>query len=710
MTRVRPCSVLAKAGALLLAAAVPSIASAETDSLFKSTGTPEGFGDLEQPRELLVDVYFGNRKLGSAWIVARPGFVRFKDPNQLFTLLPELKPSPALSAQISSELPDHAALACPEGIRQGCGSLDAGLAEVIFDEARFRLDLFIGQGSLAVAADRDPYLPVPTAGPSLTSSTGGAVAGSSGGRTNYNFQNRTIIGFENARIRSDSAYASGLGFIVDDFVAEMDTKRHRYSAGLFWAPGIDLTGRRRIAGVGFSTQFDTRADQDNLEATPLILFLAQPSRVEILIDGRLVTSAAYEAGNKLIDSSALPNGSYSLVLRVREPGGTVRDERRFFVKNAQVAPEGHPIYFAYAGLLANTRRNRPVSLSNTVYYQLGAAYRLSDAVAIDGGIIGAGDKPIAQFGGWLITNMARMRAAGLVSADGDTGLLLQLGSAGTGRLNFNADVRRVWSRNGDPLVPLPTYIDNFGRFRPWDRRPLKGSYTQAVGSLTYSLRGAFMSLTGSYRHDKGEQADYSIGPGVTWPVYNRGGLQLILNADAQRSRTTTAAFAGVRLIYTSGAASLVATSGVASLDNRNGGPHRSRPVGSLSAQYFHEDENRTQVTLEGAAQRDVEATTALVNAQVASRLGTVRADVLHGFEGRSGTQYGVNFQTGIAIGSKTIELGGRDLNQSAVIISLKGAAGAGLFDILIDGVPRPGSARAPACRSSSRPIARTSSG
>ena len=456
MTRFRPCSSSPRRARSCSRPPVPSTASAETDSLFKSTGTPEGFGDLEQPRELLVDVYFGNRKLGSAWIVARPGFVRFKDPNQLFTLLPELKPSPALSAQLSSELPDHAALACPDGIRQGCGSLEAGLAEVIFDEARFRLDLFIGQGSLAVAADRDPYLPVPTAGPSLTSSIGGAVAGSSGGRTNYNFQNRTIIGFENARIRSDSAYASGLGFIVDDFVAEMDTKRHRYSAGLFWAPGIDFTGRRRIAGVGFSTQFDTRADQGNLEATPLILFLAQPSRVETLIDGRLVTSAAYEAGNKLIDSSALPSGSYSLVLRVREPGGTVREERRFFVKNAQVAPKGHPIYFAYAGLLANTRRNRPLSVSND---------RLLPARR--------GVSPRATL--WRLTahrwrrgqaHRAARRLAhhryredarsGLVSADGDTGLLLQIGSAGTGRLNFNGREARLEPerRSFDPASEL----------------------------------------------------------------------------------------------------------------------------------------------------------------------------------------------------------------------------------------------------------------
>ena len=35
--------------------------------------------------------------------------------------------------------------------------------------------------------------------------------------------------------------------------------------------------------------------------------------------------------------------------------------------------------------------------------------------AIDGGILGAGDKPIAQLGGWLITDVAKVRAAGLIS-------------------------------------------------------------------------------------------------------------------------------------------------------------------------------------------------------------------------------------------------------------------------------------------------------
>lgn len=673
--------------AAIATAWMPSNALAGTSTGFAITGAPPGFNDLEQPRELLVDLHFGKRRIGEAWIIARPGFVKFRDPDQVLRLIPGLRSSPALAARLSTELPDHSALACSEAAGQRCRLPEAELAEIVFDEARFRLDLFVNPALLEVAGGEDRYLETPTSPLSLTSSLGGAIAGSTSGTRSYNFQNRTIVGFRNARIRSDSAYASDIGFIVDDLVAEVDTKRHRLSGGMFWAPGIDFTGRRRIVGLGFSTQFDTRVDADSLEATPLILFLGQPSRVEILLDGRLISSASYEAGNRLIDSAALPSGSYPLLLRIREPSGHVREERRFFVKNAAMAPLGEPIYFAYGGLLANTRKGQPISLSKTFYYQVGAAYRLSESFALDAAIIGTQHKPILQLGGWLITDPARIRAAGLASADGDKGLLLQLGSAGRGPLNFNFDLRRVWSRNGGPLVPLPSHVDNFGSGPPTGVQVLTGSYAQASGSVTYSLGGALLSVTGSYRRDDGLKPDFSIGPSLSWPVLRRGGLQLILNADAQRSRNTTAAFAGFRVLYTAGGYSTLATTGYASLKGRDGS-RRARQVGSLSAQWFHEGEDRTQIALEGAAQRDVQTTTARANAFVASQLGIARAEVLHSFEGRGGTQYGLTFQTGIAMNSGSVELGGRELNQSAVIVSLAGSSGDAAFDVLIDEVPR----------------------
>jgi hypothetical protein len=685
-----PLPVKAALIALAIGGAVTSTpAIAAVSATITTTGAPAEFADLEQPREMLVDLYFGNRRIGEAWIVARPGMVKFRDPASVLKLIPNLKASPELATRLAGELEDNAARACPPASAQQCGKLEPETVGTIFAEDRFRLDLFVNPAFLDVASQPGGYLPTPAAPFSLTSAIGGAIAGSSRSRATYNFQNRTIVGLRNARIRSDSSLASDLGFVLDDLVAEVDTRRHRFSGGLFWAPGVDFTGRRRIAGFGVSTQFDTREDSESLEATPLILFLGQPSRVEILIDGRLVTSASYEAGNRAIDSSGLPSGSYPLLLRIREPGGNVREERRFFVKNAQIAPVGQPVYFAYAGLLANSRRGRPVSLSKSLYYQLATARRLNDSLALDAAIFGTGDKPIAQVGGWFISYVARVRAAALASLDGDKGLLLQVGSAGFDRLNFNFDLRRVWSASGGgPLIPLPTYADNFGSSPLTGAQVSSGSYAQAIGGVTYSLGTAFLGLTGSYRRDRGFKPDYSIGPSVTWPILNRGGFQLIMTADAQRSRRTTAAFAGFRVLYTAGGYSTLGSAGFATTKSRDGGRRAARQVGSLSAQWFHADEDRTQIALEGAVQRDVETTVARANAQAHTQLGNVRAEVLHSLEGRGGTQYGLTFQTGVAVGGSAVEIGGRDLNQSAIIATLDGAAFDSTFDVLIDEIPR----------------------
>jgi hypothetical protein len=440
--------------------------------------------------------------------VVRPGYVKFADPEKVLGLLPNVDPVTELSETLSKELPSNAALVCPEGIAQGCGRLSPEVAGIIYDEDHFRVDIFVNPKWLRlVRPDEDLYLPAPTAPLSLTSSAGLALSGSSERSPAFNLQNRTIIGFRNARIRSDASYASKLGFLMDTFVGEVDRPGMRYSAGLFWAPGLDLTGQRRIVGVGIGTQFDTRTDREAVSGTPVVLFLARPARVDILVDGRLVDSRGYEAGNNLLDTSSLPAGSYSLILRIHEPGGAVREERRFFAKNAQIAPVGQPVYFAYVGMLANTKPGRPVSLSKDLYYQFGTARRVSNALALDLSVIGTSRKPILNAGAWIITSLGRLRLSGLVSTAGDRGALVQLGSGGTGRLNVNFDLRRIWSHDGNPLIPVSNYVDTFDS-QPLDGRQAgEGSYTQLSGSIGYRFGAAYLAVIGSLRKDKGRPAD-----------------------------------------------------------------------------------------------------------------------------------------------------------------------------------------------------------
>jgi hypothetical protein len=360
----------------------------------------------------------------------------------------------------------------------------------------------------------------------------------------------TPSGFGSARLRTNLSVASHLGLLVDDLVGEIDRKDLRYSAGLFWALGNDFIGQRRIMGAGVGTQFDTSVDRESLQASPLIVFLAQPARVELLLDGRLVSSRSYPAGNIDLDTLALPDGSYPVILRIHQSNGSVREERRFFVRSAQIAPLGHPVYYAYAGVLANTRRDQPISPSSTFYYQAGTARRLTNNFALDAAVMGTQHKGIAQAGAWLIKGQARVRAAALLSTAGDAGALVQASKAGGGRLNISFDVRRIWSRNGRPLVPLPSYTNSFDVSPLTGVQLLNGSYTQATANVGFRLGSSYLSVTGSYRKDRQLPADYTLGPSVNLPVLNRNHVQLVFEASAQRTRTTTAGFAGFRALLT----------------------------------------------------------------------------------------------------------------------------------------------------------------
>lgn len=673
------------AHAATAADASASAAEASNDSDFLVSSTPPGFDDLAQPREVLVDVYFGGKKVGDAVAVARPGFVRFRDPRVVAALVPNLGSADDLANAYTGDLPAHANLVCGQMNAHECGRLDSEFPGVIFDESRFRVDLVVPPAMLRqVAVSEQKFLDIPPASLSLTSAVGLSVSGSSGESTVFNVQDRTVVAMGPGRLVSDLSYASKLGLIVDDLVAELDRGQLRYSAGLFWAPGLDITGRRRIAGAGFGTQFDTRADRDALRGTPLILFLSRPARVEFLIDGRLVGSRSYDAGNDILDTSGLPEGSYPLVLRITEADGTAREERRFFVKAPQIAPSGQPLYFGYAGLLANTRFDRPISLSDTLYFQLGTARRLSQAVAVDVSVVGTQDKQMVEAGAWLLGLVGQFRAAALLSTAGDKALMLQGSSSGRSRFNFSFDLRRVWSGDGRPLIPAPTFTDSFAGGEPIE--PAVGSYTQASGTFGYRIGSAYLAVIGSLRKDSGCRSEYSFGPSLTWPLLSRNGFQLSFQADGQRTRRTTAGFGGIRLVYTGKHLSVVGNAGAGSVNSRDdSAPSGTRLLGGVSASYLYQDDNRTEASVGAGIDRGADSTVAHAGATLYSRFGNVRADALDNLEG-GGFQYGLNLQSAVAIAGRDVGLGSRDLEDSAIIAEVDGSAGDTDFDVFVNGM------------------------
>ncbi|WP_257264313.1 hypothetical protein, partial [Endozoicomonas sp. ONNA2] len=129
---------------------------------------PPGFEELSATQSSLVDIYFGNRYIGSQLASFSPGIIELPDPASLVRQIGDLNETTLITSALSGELDSHSELVCPPNSTQNCGLLETPVAGVIFDESRFRVDIFVNRRfMLTRAAEVRKYLPPSDAGFSM---------------------------------------------------------------------------------------------------------------------------------------------------------------------------------------------------------------------------------------------------------------------------------------------------------------------------------------------------------------------------------------------------------------------------------------------------------------------------------------------------------------------------------------------------------------
>ena len=686
------CRALCMAIALGVGSAAGSAqTSAQTKGLLTAPEPPPGFENLLQPQTAAIDIFFGGRRLGEAVATFEPGQLSFRDPKAITALLPPLKDADSVLKALSGPLATHPELICTKGSSTDCGDLIPEVAGIIFDENHFRADIFVSPQYLqAVAPIPERYLAAPTAGPSLVNTLGGAVAGSSRDSTDYSLQNRAVLGYQEKRLRTDFAYSSDLGFVTDTVAAQIDQPAARYTAGLFWAPGLDFIGQRRIYGFGAGTQIDTRTDREQAIGNDLIVFLPRRSQVEILRDGRLLVSRFYDSGNQILDTSGLPEGSYSVVLRIREAGGEVREEQRFFVKNSTVPLRDQPFYFAYAGAFSDDDPDALPGALSTPFGEAGMAYRLSDSLATDATVIGTDRIGLGEVGPSYFSDLVQARVAGMVSTDGDLGVLLNATSGGYSGFSFGIDARHIWSHR-------ETRDDGTGDSRNFSFSPVDltgadmfdGDTTQISGSMSYQLGQAQLGLLGSYQDSDRSSQTYSIGPTFYWPFWRNRDISVTLVAQGARSNDVTQAYAGLRFQFNRAKVSSFSETGFETIRRDNGQDSQTGATGRVYGNVTENDVLASDLTLGGGVERTLAADTGRVNGQLRGAYGDYFGAAEHDVNAdRPATRYNANFVTGVAVAPQTVALGGRNPSESAIVVRLDGKVENAEFEVLVDGAPR----------------------
>jgi hypothetical protein len=89
-----------------------------------------------------------------------------------------------------------------------------------------------------------------------------------------------------------------------------------------------------------------------------------------------------------------------------------------------------------------------------------------------------------------------------------------------------------------------------------------------------------------------------------------------------------------------------------------------------------------------AAGRDADGTYARASAYARTPVANARADLLQQFGDHRTTQYAATLDSGIAVTGSGIGIAGRDMNDTALIVSLRGSDAGQIFDVLVDEVAR----------------------
>lgn len=556
---------------------VPFLPPSEAPLFLPTNEPPPGFAGLNEPQTTLLNVFYNGRPIGSAEATFTPTWVKFTNPQALVDQIKDVKDKDkkAVVSGLSGQLAPNADLVCADKKPiPVCHIPTMKDAAIVFDFNTYRAELFVAAEHMLPSAKISDLLPPPTAGRSFSDDISIVTAGSSpGGNPSYNFNQQGALVNGPGRINYELSYfhtnnsnnntptsINGIPtngttttttgnnqgrWAMQQLNAEWDHKQYALQAGYIETTGDTFIGNQNILGASFGTTLRTlRQETRDAYGSSLLVFLSLPSQVSILRDNRLLFTNFYPAGQQQIDTTALPAGSYPIVIRIQDNLGVTSEETRFFVKSTLIPPKNYPIYYANAGYLTNQGgtfssiggTNSTTFLpqvSSTLLYQVGLNRRIGDNWGVNADVIGSQDNGYLSSGVFVLLPYYQLQLQPQVVA----GTKKEYGAALTanalaGKFNMNVNARKLWAQQNQTttvnnvIVTQPTF--DFSVFDP-----LAQNQSQLGIGMGYSIGNTNINVNSNWNRSNNQASNYSYGVNTRSILHrfrNRGQLELDLSA------------------------------------------------------------------------------------------------------------------------------------------------------------------------------------
>ncbi len=361
---------------------------------------PEGFEALAGPQFVYIDVYFNDELLGSTGITATADEFTFDDPAEVVQLLQDDVDNNDLINWLSESLATNGHLACfAEEDPPGCGRVEADPVAAIYNEILLRVDLFFSAKNQALQfRDVQRHLPDPESDNTAILSVYALASKLAGESSSVDVSGRALYGYGRGHVTAEADYNDRLDRQrLREFKLTHYLNEHEVVAGTYsFHPGGALTDID-LMGAGFGTTFKTRVDLEHAFSSQLVVYLSTRAVVQLVIDGRVYSGDSYAAGNQVLNTSDLPDGTYDVELRIFDQAGTFRSERRLFTKSTRIPPQGETVYAVTAGQVLQPDSDGVFpELSDTSVLGMSMSRRLNDQSAWRSGLLQFGSHSLVQ--------------------------------------------------------------------------------------------------------------------------------------------------------------------------------------------------------------------------------------------------------------------------------------------------------------------------
>jgi hypothetical protein len=337
-------------------------------------------------------------------------------------------------------------------------------------------------------------------------------------------------------------------------------------------------------------------------------------------------------------------------------------------------------------MMVNSREPASLKISRNPYAEVGWARRLGRHWAFEANIEATDGAEFGELGATFLTPLLQVRAAAVADLRGRYGGILQVTSAGSSRLNFNLDFRRIEAQSTSdsalaPTAPRPAAEEDVAS-ADWGHSST--SYSQMSGVISYGIANIrFLGVISYRKQGQLERSLYSVGPSLEWDMLRKGPFTLTWRAAAVATDRGTSGFAGLSLRLIGQRLSLSASAGSRygdrSIEEAGNGVLASL-AGSLA-----KDVGGGELAVAAGYEHQPNRNDAVISSELRHPLGYVSANFVHTDHATEGaSQYTFGGRTVISLGGGAVRLAGKATTESMIVARVDGARDGDRFELLIN--------------------------